>query len=485
MRALGFVPQGEDRGREAKAREVTTSRVRAPVTNVACLRNVGAWVTRKQGTIQHLASFLTRRPTSSATSSNEEQQAPAPAPAPSGSDTGGGQSQAAQGKEGGGEGGGGGGEDKGKPQQRFGMNGGPQSSAEERGEIPGVGPTRHIYTGQDGKRMEIREVWLENLDKEMVAVREVVEQYPYVAMDTEFPGVVARPVGDVSASDYQYKTLKCNVDLLKIIQLGLSFADSDGNSPPDCPTWQFNFRFSLSDDIYAEDSIELLKQSGIDFSKHESHGIDVFRFGELLMTSGLVLMDEVRWISFHSGYDFGYLLKVLTCAALPSDENGFFDLLRTYFPCFYDIKYLMTACQGLHGGLQRIAEELSVARVGPMHQAGSDSLLTAQTFFRLCAVSFDGLNNLSDEKFKGELFGLGHNHTVYRSKMQNTNRHGHGGLERQREVPPPTDRSDSVSSLQSVSSISGPRRVGTEAAATSPSAGTGTGGNVDANVMSD
>lgn len=40
-----------------------------------------------------------------------------------------------------------------------------------------------------------------------------------------------------------------------------------------------------------------------------------------------------------------------------------------------------------------------------MHQAGSDSLLTAQTFFRLCAVSFDGLNNLSDEKFKGELFG--------------------------------------------------------------------------------
>lgn len=47
-------------------------------------------------------------------------------------------------------------------------------------------------------------------------------------------------------------------------------------------------------------------------TQKQRHGIDVFRFGEVLMTSGLVLMDEVRWISFHSGYDFGYLLKLLT-----------------------------------------------------------------------------------------------------------------------------------------------------------------------------
>lgn len=44
--------------------------------------------------------------------------------------------------------------------------------------------------------------------------------------------------------------------------------------------------------------------------------MDVFRFGELMMTSGLVLMDNVRWISFHSGYDFGYLLKLLTCQGM-------------------------------------------------------------------------------------------------------------------------------------------------------------------------
>ena len=36
--------------------------------------------------------------------------------------------------------------------------------------------------------------------------------------------------------------LRCNVDLLRLIQLGITFADENGELPEDCPTWQFNFR---------------------------------------------------------------------------------------------------------------------------------------------------------------------------------------------------------------------------------------------------
>ena len=51
--------------------------------------------------------------------------------------------------------------------------------------------------------------------------------------------------------------------------------------------------FKLSEDMYAHDSIDLLKDSGIDFHRNESQGIDVQRFGELLISYGIVLNDAV------------------------------------------------------------------------------------------------------------------------------------------------------------------------------------------------
>lgn len=180
--------------------------------------------------------------------------------------------------------------------------------------------------------------------------------------------------------------------------------------------WQFNFReFNIHEDVYAQDSIELLRHSGIDFKAHSERGIDVHKFGELLMISGVVLSDTVRWITFHSGYDFGYLLKLVTCRELPATEAEFFDILLTYFPTIYDMKYLQKFVggpNGLHGGLQKLADALDVERIGPQHQAGSDSLLTANTFFKMRNVYFSGQSSGTDapltlDKYANVLYGLG------------------------------------------------------------------------------
>jgi len=255
----------------------------------------------------------------------------------------------------------------------------------------------------------IREVWSHNLEEEFKLICAIVNQYPYVAMDTEFPGVVARPIGDFkSSSDYQYQLLRCNVDLLKIIQLGLTFFDKDGIMPEGACTWQFNFKFNLSEDMYAEESVDLLKNSGIHFERHEREGIETAAFAEMLIVSGIVLLDNVKWLSFHSVYDFGYLLSILTNVNLPEQETDFFENLKLYFPNIYDVKYLMKSCKNLKGGLQEVADMLEVQRIGPQHQAGSDSLLTGRAFFKMQEMYFD--DELDDSKYLGHLYGLGTNH---------------------------------------------------------------------------
>jgi CCR4-NOT transcription complex subunit 7/8 len=45
---------------------------------------------------------------------------------------------------------------------------------------------------------------------------------------------------------------------------------------------------------------------------------------------------------------------------MPAEEAEFFDLLRIYFPCIYDIKYCIKSFKNLKGGLQDIADDLKV-----------------------------------------------------------------------------------------------------------------------------
>uniref|UniRef100_A0A0D2ZYE6 poly(A)-specific ribonuclease n=1 Tax=Brassica oleracea var. oleracea TaxID=109376 RepID=A0A0D2ZYE6_BRAOL len=79
-----------------------------------------------------------------------------------------------------------------------------------------------LVTKEDDS-IEIREVWNENLEHEMSLISQAINHFPYVAMDTEFPGVVCKTV-TTNANSYQ--SLRTNVNLLTMIQLGLTLSDS-------------------------------------------------------------------------------------------------------------------------------------------------------------------------------------------------------------------------------------------------------------------
>ncbi|EMC97092.1 hypothetical protein BAUCODRAFT_67865 [Baudoinia panamericana UAMH 10762] len=330
------------------------------------------------------------------------------------------------------------------------------SVAAQQGFARGAAMQEHTHQAEAAASMglrggapgRIREVWKQNLEQEFAVLRQLVLKYPYVSMDAEFPGIVARPIGNFAGSkaEYHYQTLRCNVDILKPIQVGITLWNADGELPPQqsdhallnelgrskpafqpnimflpC-TWVFNFQFDLNEDMYAESSIELLRNAGVDFQRHQDHGIQPEAFGSLLTTSGLAFTEDVNWLSFHSGYDFGYLIKLLSNDALPAKQTQFFEQVRIFFPRLWDIKFLLRHAQrlrsqgrlgvegsrvienlGQKSGLQDIADELGCQRVGAPHTSGSDAWLTGQVFWAMKNRIFSGH---LDEDLADQIYGL-------------------------------------------------------------------------------
>ncbi|KAL5067043.1 hypothetical protein RYX36_017930 [Vicia faba] len=263
------------------------------------------------------------------------------------------------------------------------------------------------------KEVIIREVWAFNLEYEFSLIRRAIHQHHFISMDTEFPGVIHSPKihrRHLQTSDHYYY-LKANVDALKLIQVGLTLSDSQGNLPDfgtnNSYIWEFNFSdFDINHDPYNQDSIDMLRGQGINFDHTFSHGVDSMRFAELMFSSILIFNKSLIWVTFSSAYDFGYLVKILTRKNLPNRLEDFLSIVEVLFgKNVYDMKHMMKYCNSLYGGLERVATTLNVCRaVGKSHQAASDSLLTLHAFNKMMITHFK-----CDEapKHAGILFGFG------------------------------------------------------------------------------
>ena len=264
----------------------------------------------------------------------------------------------------------------------------------------------------------------------------------------------------VSKEDYHYQTVRCNVDLLKVIQLAITLWSPEGEVPPPqalsgllaerpafppearlCPcTWQFNFQFDKDNDMYNEENVDHLAKAGLDINRCLDQGIDPNAFASLLLSSDLVCNEDTHWISFHAGYDIAYLVKLMYPKLLPKTEKEFYEQARKFFPNLWDARYMLRMGQRLaqiqQGGrdsfspqsapipdislapqavtllnnlsgnkssLQELADELGCHRVGVPHSAGSDAWLTGMIFFAMRAKIYD---NRIPEDFANKIWGL-------------------------------------------------------------------------------
>ncbi|KAH0576726.1 CAF1 family ribonuclease [Spironucleus salmonicida] len=227
--------------------------------------------------------------------------------------------------------------------------------------------------------MTIQEVYSYNLDESFRLMSRLVDKYPLLGVDTEFPGYF-EDVDQLTGRTNQrhlprqltrYGKFKINIDNLKLIQLGISLSDSYGNQP-NPSTFQFNFQYDKLNDIGQESSIQLLERHEVPFDRLLQEGISPIKFSYHFMSSGLLFNNKIKWIYFHGFCDLGYLLKSATLTALPCSFSEFSILAETLFPHYFDLKLV----EKWESSLQTLASYYGVCREGIQHQAGSDALVT-------------------------------------------------------------------------------------------------------------
>ncbi|XP_052170406.1 putative CCR4-associated factor 1 homolog 8 [Diospyros lotus] len=256
----------------------------------------------------------------------------------------------------------------------------------------------------------IKQVWEWNFYNEMLCINDKLDTYHTIAFDTEFPGFLHQTPRH-SSEEKVYEDLKYNVDQTKIVQLGLTLFDDEGNIGG---TWQINFyNFVVNERCQGQSSF----QSSLNKDNVEKNGnnnlnkknrrrrdaVDMLHFS-IAFNEILSNHKNLKWVTFHGLYDFAYLWRLLSGQDLPNSTLEFSVMLGRVFGSVYDVKYMARFCEGLMDGelgLEKLSKILEVKRLGRAHQAGSDSLLTANVFLRMKMVY-----GFEEECFKGFLYGI-------------------------------------------------------------------------------
>ncbi|XP_031473035.1 probable CCR4-associated factor 1 homolog 10 [Nymphaea colorata] len=247
------------------------------------------------------------------------------------------------------------------------------------------------------KSAALRQVWEENFYREQEFIRQVVLRHNYVTVATRViplptaPSPASSPAGaTLPTSDENYAFFRQRANAMRLLQLGLTFSDEGGNLPKDPMTgerytWEFNVKVAKSMDEIDAVFRQHLTEKGMDVDYNMKNAIhpDVLCIGLWCMDT--LMKERIRWVVFSGWAAFSPLLNIMRAEEqLPERREAFLDLVKLYFPKFYEVRQLMSGC-GLSGTLEETANVLGAGVTdGEMfNQAGPDSLLTLLVFLGL------------------------------------------------------------------------------------------------------
>lgn len=290
-----------------------------------------------------------------------------------------------------------------------------------------------------------RDVWSWNLREEAAAINRVRRCCRYVAVDTEFPGFVVNTPRDAPNAQ-RYADMKANVDAMKLIQFGVTLFDDIGDDGGVLFSWQFNLREfdpSSSSDVRSDESIDLLRRSGIDFDKNLREGVAAPQLAGALKAALLnnPWMPAATWVTFHGLYDVAYLVRLLTMAApLPDTLPEFLWLARALLGDIVDVKHIAKSCgRKLHYGETGLARMAKILRVEgqdgwAQHQAGHDSLAIAKVFLEIKNRFLNNMISNGESEHVGILYGVEEDCRVEMERVQKAREDFFLGV---RVAPPP------------------------------------------------